>query len=609
MVSGSIGRTARSALAMVLIGTSTVATQASDGSPSLFHDHQNTPEKWRFFSEEWHDQQHLESATSVKQAFMEQARAVGADDIPYFTEFAGQGMLMPEDFSPWWDDALKQPMNPASTPLREDIEDMMLRAISHSSQIRVFSDVPLIRQTAELEALGRFDPHVYFDYKWTDLDEPVGSTLKTGGPERFLEDEWLFRAGIKKKFISGTELDFSQRWGVIDNNSEFLEPKDQANTRMAISVTQPLLNGFGVRYNRSLIDVARIDGNVAMDEFRRQVESHLLEVTRAYWGLYLQRASHLQKRELLGQTAELSRRLSSRTGFDASEAQLRRVRSELLNRYSDSIRAATGIRNAESRMLALVNDPEMRLDGAFELIPTQSPTHRAGHLSTEMAMTLAMENRPEIDQVFKQLRAATVRADMTRNELRPILNLFVQYYRDGLAGDSDTGQSFDNQDIGDGSWVLGLVFDYPIGNREARARALRREIEVRQLTEQLKTTLDTVSLELQLSTREVKTAYREMNARYAAMQSMQAEVNMLAERESVELADGVRGSVYLERLFDAQNRWLDAQHEFLLSQVDYNISLANLDRATGMTLQTYDIGPRLEERDGLPLYRLVRGAD
>lgn len=576
---------------------------------SLFHDAVNGASVSKFVDGDWHDDQSLQPAVSMKREFVDQAQVFSDDDTPYLPQFGDIDQLIPSDFQPWWDERLKKQLNPGSVPLMENLEGLVLRTIANSSQVRVFSDLPVIRQTAELEAQGEFDPHVYLDYKWTDLDEPVGSTLKTGGPDRFLEDEWLFRAGIKKRFVTGTEIDLSQRWGVLDNNTEFLVPKDQANTRLSVTFTQPLLNGFGIEYNRSTMEVARIDGSVSMDEFRRQVESHLLEVIRSYWGIYLERASLLQKRHLVQQTAQLSQRIASRVGFDASEGQLRRVRSELLSRYSDSIRAATAIRNAESRLYSLVNDRALMPTSSFELIPMMSPTLRAPHMSTEMALTLAIENRPEIDQAFKQVRAASIREQMSRNELRPVLNLLVQYYEDGIAADADTGEAFDSQSDGDGSWVVGVVFDYPLGNREARARHIRRGVEVRQLLDQLRTTLETVSLELQLSTREVKTAFREMNAKYSAMQSMQAEVNMLEERESLELSSGERGIVYLELLFDAQNRLIDAQHEFMLSQVEYNVALANLDRATGMTLQTYDLAPRLESVDDLPKYRLVRGTE
>ena len=589
-----------------------VAGGARAGEDGLFYTDPTarTGDDMKFFSDEWHGEDRLEQAQVIKRQFREQAAILGEDDVPYLADMNLGGGVIPEDFEPWWQPMVSRPFRGDSNAVYENLEGLVVRTLENAAQIKVFAGVPLIRQTAELEAEGRFDPHAYFDYKWTDLDEPVGSTLKTGGPERFLEQEWLWRVGVKKTFVTGTEVDVSQRWGVLDNNSEFLEPKDQANTRLSLTVTQPLLNGAGVRYNSSHIDVARIDGSVALDEFKRQAESHLLEVTRAYWGLYLERALLLQRVALVTQATDLAAEIEGRAGFDATRSQLQRVRSVVLRRRSEALRSATAVRNAEARIKSLVNDPALQVGPGFELVPSMPPARGGAAMSSDMAMLLALENRPEIDQTFKQIRAAAIRVGMTKKELQPVFNLVVQYYQDGLAADGDVSRARDSQDEGDGSWVAGLVFDYPLGNREARARHLRRQLELQQLHDQLRSTLETVMLELQVSTREVKTAYKEQQVRFHEMMAARAELNMLRERSSLELADGETGSLYLEQVLDAQDRVTVAENDFLRSQVEYNVALANLDRATGVTLRAYDLSPRLIENDGeLPRIKLVSGTD
>jgi len=560
---------------------------------------------FQYDTQSWIGDDDLRGAERLVERYRSQAQSVGEDNPPYWTETVRDPDTIPADFRPWWQHNVVKPLSATSNPIYENPESLVLRAVANSAQIRVFSDIPIVRETAELEAKGRFDPRVYLEGKLTDLNEPVGSTLKTGGPDRFLEDEWLLKAGIKKKFLTGTDVDVSQRWGVLDNNSEFLEPKDQANTRLAFTITQPLLNGFGVKYNRTQIDIARIDGRVALSEFKRQVESHLLEVIRAYWGVYLERAALLQRRALLDNTGVLVTEMEGRGTFDTALNQQNRVRAKLAARRSDLVRAETAVRNAEARVLSLVNDNTLVFGDQFELIPDLAPVTTPKSVSTEMAMTLALENRPEIDQAIKQLKAAALRSQMTRRELMPVLNLVFQYYRDGLEGDDDVSGAYSNQfDVGDGSYVLGLVFEYPLFNREARARHRRRQVEVRQLQEQLRTTLETVSLELQVSTREVKTAYREMLAKYLAMKSAQVENETLEQRQGVDLASQ-SGAVYIELLLDAQDRLSEAEYEFLQSQVTYNVALVNSDRATGTLLQMYDIEPRrIDHEDGLPAYRL-----
>jgi len=329
-----------------------------------------------FHSDKWHEDDDLEVAVPIKELFRQRADSIGEDDLPYRDPAMFDEPALPPNFEAWWDSMAMEPLNGDSNPTFENPEGLMLRAIENSSQIQVFSDIPIIRETSELEARGLFDPHVYLEGNFTDLNEPVGSTLITGGPDRLLEDEQLAITGIRKRFITGTEVDLSQRLGVLDNNSEFLEPKDQAFTRIALTVTQPLLNGFGIRYNRSFIDVARIDGAVAMSEFKRQTESHLLELIRAYWGLYLERGVLLQRRALVARTAQLMAELEGRGQFDVTASDLRRARSELLARKSDLVRVEGAVRNAEARILALVNDDSLTLNSRFELIPQVAPQLR-----------------------------------------------------------------------------------------------------------------------------------------------------------------------------------------------------------------------------------------
>ena len=213
---------------------------------------------------------------------------------------------MPKNFTPWWRERVMSGMNGGATAVAETIEGFYVRSLQHSNQIRVFSDIPLIRETAILEAEGAFDPHLFMEARFRHADEPVGSTLKTGGPSRFEENEWRYTAGLRKRTFTGADVEVSQRIGGIDNNSVFFVPQDQGRTELAISVTQPLLNRAGIEYNRSTIRVATIDHQVALDEFQRQVESHLLEVARAYWSLYLERGTLLIKTRLVDETAKLA---------------------------------------------------------------------------------------------------------------------------------------------------------------------------------------------------------------------------------------------------------------------------------------------------------------
>jgi hypothetical protein len=99
----------------------------------------------------------------------------------------------------------------------------------------------------------------------------------------------------------------------LSTNSLDFQPNNQTRARTFITVVQPLLRDSGTQYVRSLHEVATLDGRVALSEFRRQVENQLLEISRAYWTLWLARASFVQKERALQSTREIAGQVAGRT--------------------------------------------------------------------------------------------------------------------------------------------------------------------------------------------------------------------------------------------------------------------------------------------------------
>ena len=253
---------------------------------------------------------------------------------------------IPEDFAPWWIRGQQNTIGDGNHPQGITVDDLYVRALRHSSQIRVFSDLPLIRETGIREARGAFDTNAYLQGKFDRSNDPVGNTLTTGGASRFQQDEWSFEAGAKKKFITGTEVTVSQQLSRTDNNSIYFVPNPQSKATLAVSVVQPLLKGAGTGYNRSIIQIARLDSDIAMQEFLRQSQSHLLEITRTYWALYAARTTYLQKARLVNDTARVTDELRARQKVDAGQSQLFRAESALASRRSDLVRSEAAVRNA-----------------------------------------------------------------------------------------------------------------------------------------------------------------------------------------------------------------------------------------------------------------------
>ena len=196
----------------------------------------------------------------------------------------------------WWESLVSRPVRDTDPNLTLSLEEALIRALQYGKQVKVFSELPLIRETAIIEADAAFDWNKFIDARWDDTNEPIGNSLTAGPGVRFFDDHNLSgRGGLRRRTRSGAQVEVSQQFGFQDTNSTFFIPNPQGTARLALSFTQPLMRGRGKQYNTSLVLLAQIDKCVADLEFNRQLQAHLLEVARAYWALYLERAVLYQK--------------------------------------------------------------------------------------------------------------------------------------------------------------------------------------------------------------------------------------------------------------------------------------------------------------------------
>lgn len=502
----------------------------------------------------------------------------------------------------WWYNMVQSSLRRDASPVNISLNDTLISALQYSHQIQVFAELPLIRETSITEADAAFDWSMFLDSKWNDTSDPVGNSLTAGpGISRFRDHNLTFSAGARKRTWAGGQFELSQQAGLQNNNSQFFTPNDQGTSRLVLSFSQPLMRGKGTTYNRSLVCLASIDKQIADFEFRRQLESHLLEVTRAYWAVYLERGVLLQKMNSYRRAKTTVGRLESRATIDASESQIKSAQAALKTRGAELIRARNAMRNAESRLRSLVNDPAMKDFDAIELIPADEPLFETFSLDMHGAVAEAVQNRPEVAQSIRQIKAAGIRTNMTKHELMPILNLVTETYVAGLSGQHDVGAAWSNQfSDGEPGYSIGLQFEVPLHNRAARSRHQRRCLELRQMQNQYATTLETIELEVQVAVREVSTSQRELFAKEEAMLARQEQMDYITERWKRLPGEGVSASLTLENLLTAQERLAAAEYEYLQSQMTYNLSLTNLKRATGTLLQHEGVTVSKTCVNGLP---------
>jgi hypothetical protein len=486
----------------------------------------------------------------------------------------------------WWVQRIVTPIDNEGTPIRASLAFLYDSAIINSAQIRVFGDLPAIRETLEREVRGRYVPRAYGEGRYEEINDPTRSLANTRGSERLLQREQAVEFGVRQRTVTNGEVLIGQRFLNVSTNSTDYAPGNQSRARSFITIVQPLLRDSGVNYSRSLHEVARIDASVAQSDFRRQTESHLLDVARAYWGLYLARAVHHQRMRAATMARELVTQIEGRSELDADTLLLSRTRSAVALREGDLLRSFAAIRNAEARVRGLVNDPRFERAGIGEVLPVDTPLTVYEPISLQTVLERAVALRPEIQQIFLQHRAAVLREGQAQIEALPRLDMVLEGNYGGRSMDTwgwgnawtDTTRNTDRL-----GGVAGLRLEVPLATDDLKVRLDRRRLETRQTESRGRATLATVIAEAEISLNEYNVAYREMAVRAGSMRAAANDLTIETERwrQGVAGGRGEGAANALERLLAAQDRLTDAEERLVAAEVGFSLAFLSLQRVQG----------------------------
>lgn len=484
----------------------------------------------------------------------------------------------------WWDDEIYQPIQDGKSRLPLRLDDVIQSAVSKSHQIRAFGMLPSIRQTGVREAEGRFTPEAFAEGRFQRINDPSTSPTLTLGADRLLSDESTAEFGVRTRVRTGAELTVAQRLGSIDTNQTDFIPGIQSSARTTLTLVQPLLRGSGLDYNNAPTRVAELDTKIAQYELVRQVENHLLEVERGYWNLYVSRANLLLVRHLANHGRNLARQASVRQDVDAEPTLAIRAKAAASRWDGDIVRAEAAVENAQLRLAALTNAPELSTPG-YEFVTASVPLAESPRIAREDVVDQIIARRPEIQQAFLQYEAAAVREGAAANDSLPELDLVLEAVFAGGEDGRDLGGAIGDERFGG---LAGLRFSIPLGYDERDARYERRRLETIQQRHQTRAALSTVLLEVQVSASEYAVAARDLDQLRRARADAQTELNAFR----TEWEDGVGDaplSTTLSDLVGAYERASLAERSVAQGRATLAIAAANFNRARGILLDRWNI--------------------
>lgn len=456
------------------------------------------------------------------------------------------------------------------------LQEAIARAMRNSLAIKVEAYNPAIREAQIIEAEAVLDPVLFGRSEYTNTD-PVQTQLF----QSTNVVNWQNQVGIRKLLSSGGTAQIATGATYNDTQGTSLLTNPSWTGNVNLSLTQPLLRGFGTDVTQANIYLAQRDRRLSLATFRRQVITTIAEVEQAYYTLMSARVSLNIQERLLADTQVSLNRIQAREGIDADKAAISQARAALAARNAELVRARKDVRDASDRLKTLLNDPELDINGNALINPIDKPAGEPIAFNAAQEIETALRQRTELQEARLQIERADIVINAAKNDLLPKFDITMSVSANGYDDRLDSALSGTINGNKYVDYAFGGRIEVPIGNREAEARYRRRNLERRQALTQLVRIAQQIVLDVKLQLRDVLTSYQEIQARESARVAAGEELDALIRKEEI-----VNLTPEFIRLkLDAQSRLASAELQAVNALISYNLAITRLEQSKGTLLE------------------------
>jgi HAE1 family hydrophobic/amphiphilic exporter-1 len=515
--------------------------------------------------------------------------------------------------------------------LREALE----MALVNNKDIEVARSNVKIAEFDLRGARGIYDPRVSSLAYYERIVTPVANFLAGGGANATVTQSdftGTFRfEGLAPNFGGSYRADFSTVRLVTDNQLAVLNP--QYPSALTFSYTQPLLRGLSFDGNRRQIEVAKKNLSLTDAQFRQRTIETIASVQRAYWDLvYALRNLQIQRDAVRDARTQLEHNkrmveqgMLAPIDVVAAEAQVTTFEQSVYSALEEISRAENGLKNmiAENRNASIWKD---------SIVPTDAVDLTPPVIALEEAMQAALENRPELKQSDAAREINQIDQRYFREQTKPQLDLVGSYGAVGLAGSlspsagastlfgsteltrqkineivaalpnsgiqpipppnaaslppellGGTGSSLANLAANRyNNFRVGVQVNLPLRNRTAEAQLGRSLVEGQRIGTQREQLEQLIQVDVRNALQLVRTAEARLRAAAATRNSSEQQYQSEQRRFDV-------GQSTLFLVLERQTTLTTARGNELRAQTDLNKAIADLQRATGNSLQANNV--------------------
>lgn len=482
------------------------------------------------------------------------------------------------------------------------LEDCIMKAMENNLGVAIEVLNPELADISVSMANEKFLPNLSFSYNKRDTNNASYSFLDAADKVSTLYNK--YSASISQIIPTGGTFSVVLEGDKTDTNRKFQTINPRLENRLTFNFNQPLLKNFGFKMNRREIIVAQNNRDISEENFKRALQDTIYSVEEAYWNLVYSiefLKVRMQSLQLAQDLLEKNKR-AVEVGILAP-IEILSAKEQVATREADILEAEAVVKNNEDLLKTIINlaseDEEADL---VKIIPKDTPTYEKKEVNLGETLLLAMENRPDLNATRIDLKNKEINLSYSRNQLLPDLSLQASYWSPGMTGDQilyENDDALRGKVIGtvpgspwDGlkdalnfkykNWSVGLTLSIPLNSVFSRAAYAQARLNLEQSMLRLKNQEQQLFLDIKNAVRAVQTNYKRVQSYKIAREL--AEKKLEAEEEKLRV--GLSTNYFV---LQYQRDLATAQTQELKAIIDYNLSLARLDRATGVSLKAKNI--------------------
>lgn len=471
-------------------------------------------------------------------------------------------------------------------------------AINRNLAIQAARLQPQISAEELLTAEAVFDAVLFANTDWAWTDQPQRTPVIMGfplGTPFSRSQSQRFETGISKRFEPGTQVFISTDVSRFRNKSPGITffPDPAYTAALRFGANQPLMRGFGTAVNTAFIRLAENEDQRSAQQYELELLNLVARTENAYWELDAAWRELAIAEWLVQVGVEVRDVMARRQEFDTRPAQYSDAVASVEQRQAEVIRRRRAVRASSDALKFIINDPQVPIASEVVLKPLDEPGETPITFDLREAIVTAVDpvtGRPDIRQAALDIDDATIRQVVADNERLPLLDVSAQAAFYGL--DDDVGEAYSEAGGGDFiDYLLGLAFEWPIGNRAAEANFRAARLRRNAATLNYQRTVQVAILDVKNALRDVATNW-ELIAATRSFRVAQAE-NLRTLLVEEEFLAGLTPE-FLNLKFQRQETLAQARLQEVRAITDFNQSVAALYRAMGVGLRMRQIDVRVE---------------